>query len=173
VVGNRIKGRRTAMRIFADADVGKKNMLFGIALFVILGVGVGVPLTIDFLGGSTLGDQYQTWKVVHGYAVFLSFVNYFFGLSIDRLNLTRLQKEVASWSFLLAGLSGGLARPVLVLTSTFNDFGIYASLAETVFITLGTIAFVIGQIRREKPAERTATLPGRDATPFGPTHRPA
>ena len=53
---------------------------------------VGVPLTVDFLGGSMLtGEQYPLWKVVHGYGVFLSFINFFFGLCVDRLSLSRQQ----------------------------------------------------------------------------------
>ena len=135
-------------KIFADIDVGKKNIAFGITLFVLLGVIVGVPLTVNFFGGSVLTtSQYQTWKVVHGYGVFLSFINYFFGLLIDRLELTKQQKEVSSWSFLVAGLIGGVTRMILVLTSALDEFGIYASLGETVFFALGTIIFVRGQIR--------------------------
>lgn len=158
------------MWLLADSDIGRKNVLFGIALFLILGVGLGIPLTMDFLGGSTLGDQYQPWKVVHGYAVFLSFINYFFGLSIDRWNLTRLQKETASWSFLIAGLFGGLARPLLLLTSTLDTLGIYVSLGETVFISLGTIVYLIGQTRGKTQTERPATRPGREAAGYGSTH---
>lgn len=145
--------------LFANADVGRKNILFGIALFLILGVVVGIPLTIDFFGGSILTlEQYQTWKVVHGYGVFLSFINYFFGLLIDRLEMTRQQKEIASWSFLIAGLIGGVIRMILVLASALNEFGIYASLGETVCFVLGTIIFVRGQVK-EKPGtllEQTA-----------------
>lgn len=134
--------------IFAGADVGRKNMVLGIALFLILGVVVGIPLTINFFGGSVLTtDQYQTWKVVHGYGVFLGFINYFVGLSIDRLALSRQQKEISSWSFLIAGLVGGVARMILVLLSALSDFGIYASLGETAFIVLGTVVFLVGQIR--------------------------
>jgi hypothetical protein len=137
-------------KIFADIDVGKKNIVFGITLFVLLGVIVGVPLTINFFGGSVLtSTQYQTWKVVHGYGVFLSFINYFFGLVIDRLELTRQQKEISSWSFLIAGLIGGVTRMILVLTSTLNEFGIYASLGESVCFVLGTIIFVRGQIKEK------------------------
>jgi hypothetical protein len=146
-------------KIFADIDVGKKNIAFGITLFVLLGVIVGVPLTVNFFGGSVLTtSQYQTWKVVHGYGVFLSFINYFFGLLIDRLELTKQQKEVSSWSFLVAGLIGGVTRMILVLTSTLDEFGIYASLGETVFFALGTIIFVRGQISGKVGSllERTA-----------------
>lgn len=146
-------------RILTGVDVGRKNILFGIALFTILGVVVGIPLTIDLFGGSILsGDQYQTWKVVHGYGVFLSFINYFFGLIIDRLELTKQQKEISSWSFLIAGLIGGVTRMILVLVSALNEFGIYASLGETVFFIIGTIILVRGQMKG-KPGnllERTA-----------------
>ena len=146
-------------KIFADIDVGKKNIAFGITLFVLLGVIVGVPMTVNFFGGSVLTtSQYQTWKVVHGYGVFLSFINYFFGLLIDRLELTKQQKEFSSWSFLIAGLIGGMTRMILVLTSALDEFGIYASLGETVFFALGTIIFVRGQIRGKVGSllERTA-----------------
>lgn len=146
-------------RIFADADVGRKNVVFGVVLFLILGVVVGIPLTINLLGGSILtSDQYQTWKVVHGYSVFLAFINYFLGLSIDRPQMPKQQKEIVSWSFLAAGLIGGVIRMILVLMSSLNVFGIYASLAETVFFIVGTIIFVRGQMK-EGPSnllERTA-----------------
>lgn len=134
--------------VFGAADVGRKNIVFGIALFLLLGVVVGIPLTINLFGGSILTDsQYQIWKVVHGYGLFLGFINYFFGLSIDRWNLTRRQKELSSWSLIIAGLFGGVTRMALVLVSALSAFGLYASLGETVFITLGTVIFVLGQFR--------------------------
>jgi hypothetical protein len=112
---------------------------------------VGIPLTINFLGGSVLtSEQYQAWKVVHGYGVFLAFINYFFGLLIDRVDLTRQQKEVASWSFLIAGLFGAITRMILLLLSALGTFGLYASLGETIFISLGTIVFVFGQLRGQR-----------------------
>jgi hypothetical protein len=137
--------------IFVNTAVGKKNIGFGIGLFLILGIVVGVPLTIDLFGGSMLSqEQYQTWKVVDGYGVFLAFINYFFGLCIDRLNLARTQKEISSWSFLLAGIIGGLVRMILVLTSSLNEFGIYASLGESACFIIGTLIFVRGQLN-ERP----------------------
>jgi hypothetical protein len=142
-------------RIFASAEVGRKNILFGMALFLILGVVVGIPLTVDLLGGSLLtAAQYQTWKVIHGYGVFLAFVNFFFGYCIDRLNLTRKQKEISSWSFLIAGLVGGIGRSVLFLLSIQGGLGSYTvSLIETMGFVLGTFIFVRGQIK-----ERSAQL---------------
>ena len=138
-------------RIFANTDVGRKNIGFGIALFLVLGVVVGIPLTIDFFGGSILtSDQYQTWKIVHGYGVFLAFINYFFGLYIDRMDLAREQKEISSWSFLLAGLIGGGVRMILVLFSALDELGLYASLAETALFVIGTFVFVRGQLRQRQ-----------------------
>lgn len=134
--------------IFAEVQVGRKNMAFGIALFLVFGVMLGIPLTIDLFGGSVLStDQYQAWKVVHGYGIFLGLINYFFGLMIDRVNLTPRQKQVSAWSLLMAGLFGAVGRMTLVLLSAMSAYGLYASLAETVFITLGTAIFVLGQIR--------------------------
>lgn len=142
-------------RIFADADVGRKNIAFGIGLFLILGVVVGVPLTVDLFGGSLLTSaQYQDWKVLHGYGVFLAFVNFFFGHCIDRLNLTRRQKEISSWSFVIAGLAGSIGRSVLLLLSSLSGFGSYtASLVETMGFVIGTFIFVGGQIK-ERPAQQ-------------------
>jgi hypothetical protein len=134
--------------MFAGVQVGKKNIVFGIGLFIILAFGFGVPLTINFLGGSVLTrDQYQIWKVVHGYGIFLGFINYFFGLIVDRLGLSHQQKELSSWAFLAAGLFGGVGRMILALLSAISLFGLYLSLGETVFIALGTIIFVLGQAR--------------------------
>jgi len=135
-------------KMFAGVQVGKKNMVFGIGLFILLAFGFGVPLTINFLGGSVLThDQYQTWKVVHGYGIFLGFINYFFGLIVDRLGLSHQQKELSSWAFLAAGLFGGVGRMILALLSAISPLGLFLSLGETVFIALGTIIFVLGQSR--------------------------
>jgi len=136
-------------RFFADADVGRKNIAFGTVLFIILGVVIGIPLTVDLLGGSMLTDaQYQTWKVLHGYGVFLAFVNFFFGHCIDRLNLSRRQKEISSWSFVVAGFVGGIGRPVLFLLSVSGGLGSYMiSLIETVGFVLGTFVFIRSLIK--------------------------
>jgi membrane protease YdiL (CAAX protease family) len=141
-------------RIFAGVDVGRKNIGFGIVLFLILGVVVGIPLTVDLFGGSMLTEsQYQTWKVLHAYGVFTAFVNFFFGYCIDRLSINKQQKEIASWSFLVAGLVGGIGRPVLFLLSSFGGIGSYTiSLIETVGFVVGTFIFVRGQIK-EHPAQ--------------------
>jgi hypothetical protein len=145
--------------IFTNVDVGRKNIGFGLALFLTLGVVAGIPLTIDLFGGSILSaDQYQTWKVAHGYGVFLSFINYFFGLLVDRLELTRQQKEISSWSFLIAGLIGGATRMILVLFSALDEFGIYASLGESICFALGTLLFVRGQMK-----EKAGSLPEHPA----------
>jgi hypothetical protein len=147
--------------IFADADVGRKNILFGMGLFLILGVVVGIPLTVDLLGGSLLtAAQYQTWKVIHGYGVFLAFVNFFFGHCVDRLDLSRRQKEISSWSFVIAGLSGGIGRSVLFLWSSLGGFGSYtASLVETVGFVLGTYLFVRGQIKERQTQRLEGSAP--------------
>jgi len=142
--------------IWASVDVGRKNIVFGIALFLALGVVVGVPLTVDLFGGSMLSDtQYQTWKVVHAYSVFLATVNGFFGLAIDRLDLSRRQKELASWSILVAALFGGVGRSLLVLLGALDEFGLVASLGEVTLITLGTAMLLAGEVRlRSRPKGR-------------------
>jgi len=139
--------------IFANTDVGRKNIGFGMALFLILGVVVGIPLTGNLLGGSMVtAAQYQAWKVIHGYGVFLAFVNFFFGYCIDRLNLTRRQKEISSWSFVIAGLFGGIGRSALFLFSLSGGFGSYtASFIETMGFVAGTFIFVLGQVK-ERPS---------------------
>jgi hypothetical protein len=135
-------------RIFGGADVGRKNIVLGIALFLVLGVGVGIPLTINMFGGSVLSSEaYRTWKVIHAYGVFQAFINYLFGLIIDRLALTRQQKEISSWSIALAGLIGGAGRMILVWLGALADFGLIASLAETVLMVVGGGLFLLGQVR--------------------------
>ena len=131
-------------KIYAGTDVGKKNIIFGVVLFLFLGVLVGVPLTVDLFGGSMLTDsQYQTWKVLHAYGVFTAFINIFFGFLVDRMSLGKQQLEIASWSFLIAGLVGGLGRPVLFLLSVPGPVGSYVvSLVETVGFVVGTYIFV-------------------------------
>ena len=121
-------------QIFAGVDVGRKNIVFGVVLFLLVGVLVGIPLTVGLFGGSMLTEnQYQTWKVLHAYGVFLAFINFFFGFLVDRMSLDRRQLEIASWSFLIAGLFGGFGRPVLFLLSVPGSIGSYAiSLIETV-----------------------------------------
>ena len=136
-------------KILAGTDVGRKNIVFGVALFLVLGIVVGVPLTVDLFGGSMLTEsQYQTWKVLHAYGVFLAFVNFFFGFLVDRMSLGRRQLEIASWSFLVAGLVGGIGRSALFLLSVPGSIAGYAiSLIETVGFVAGTFIFVRGQMR--------------------------
>ena len=131
-------------KVLAGVDVGKKNVVFGVVLFLVLGVVVGVPLTVDLFGGSMLSEsQYQAWKVLHAYAVFTAFINFFFGFLVDRMSLGRRQLEIASWSFLVAGLVGGVGRPVLFLFSVSEPVASYAiSLIETVGFVVGTLLFV-------------------------------
>jgi membrane protease YdiL (CAAX protease family) len=140
-------------KFFAGIDVGRKNIVFCVVLFLVLGVLVGIPLTVDLFGGTMLTDsQYQTWKVLHAYGVFTAFVNFFFGYCIDRQKLTRQQKEIASWSFLVAGIVGGIGRPILFLLSVPGSTGSYAiDLIETVGFVIGTFIFLYGQIK-ERPA---------------------
>jgi membrane protease YdiL (CAAX protease family) len=139
-------------KIFAGVDVGRKNIVFGFVLFLVLGVLVGIPLTVGLFGGSMLTEsQYQTWKVLHAYGVFTAFVNFFFGYCIDRQNLTKQQKEIASWSFLVAGIVGGLGRPVLFLLSIDDVVGSYlVDLIETVGFVIGTFIFVYGLIKERR-----------------------
>ena len=140
-------------KIFAGVDVGRKNIIFGVVLFLLLGVLVGIPLTVDLFGGSMLTDsQYQTWKILHAYGVFTAFVNIFFGYCIDRQTLTGGQKQTASWAFLLAGIVGGVGRPVLFLLSPDNVIGSYLiSFIETAGFVIGTFIFFYGRMK-ERPA---------------------
>ena len=141
-------------KIFAGVNVGRKNILFGIALFLILGVVIGAPLTVDLFGGSLFTEaQYQAWKVLHAYGVFLAFVNFFFGYLIDRLSISMQQKEIASWSFVAAGLVGGIGRPALFLLGALGGWGSYSiSLIETVGFVLGTFLFLRGRVK-EHPVQ--------------------
>jgi hypothetical protein len=140
-------------KLFAGVQIGRKNIAFGIGLFILLGFGFGIPLTVNLFGGSVLTqDQYQVWKVVHGYGIFLGFINYFFGLTIDRLRLSDRQKELSSWAFLLAAVFGGVIRMILAILSAMNEFGRYASLGETIFISLGTVIFILGESRMRNTA---------------------
>jgi len=142
-------------KIFAGVDVGKKNIIFGIVLFLILGVVVGTPLTVGLLGGSMLTEsQYQTWKVLHAYGVFTAFVNIFFGFLVDRMNLDRRELEIASWSFLVAGLVGGIGRPVLFLLSVSGVWAGYViDLIETLGFVIGTFIFVLGRLQGSEPRQ--------------------
>lgn len=138
-------------KIFLGVDVGRKNIILGVVLFLILGVGIGIPLTVDLFGGSMLTEtQYQTWKVLHAYGVFTAYVNIFFGYSIDRQSLSRRQKEIASWSFLVAGIVGGIGRPILFLLLSEGVIGSYlVSLIETMGFVVGTFIFLYGLIKKQ------------------------
>jgi hypothetical protein len=61
-----------------------------------------------------------------------------------------VQKEIVSWSFLVAGVVGGMGRMTLVLLSSLDEFGRYASLLETVLFVLGTIVLVRGQMQQKQ-----------------------
>ena len=149
-------------KMFAGVQIGRKNIVTGVGIFILLGFGFGIPLTVNLFGGSLLTqDQYQVWKVVHGYGVFLGFINYFFGLTIDRLRLTEGQKELSSWAFVIAAVFGGAIRMILAILGALSTFGRYASLGETIFISLGTLIFLFGQSQSLK-AGLTGKLAGRN-----------
>ena len=40
---------------------------------------------------------------------------------------------------------------ILVLMSALSEFGLYASLGEVIFISLGTLIFLLGQSRGQNP----------------------
>ncbi len=135
--------------ILGNADIGRKNIWLGLILFLVLGVVIGMPLSVDMFGGSLLtSEQYQSWKVIHGYSVFLAFINYFLGLAIDQFGMSRRQKEVVSWSFLLAGLVGGAGRMTLALLASLDQLGRPVSLVETALFVLGTVVLVLGQMQQ-------------------------
>ena len=140
-------------KIFAGVDAGRKNIGFGLVLFLILGVLGGIPLTVDLMGGSLLSaSQYQALKVLHAYGVFLAFVNFFFGYCVDRLNLTRPQKELSSWLFVIAGLFGGIGRSILFLAPLPGvAAGYIISFIETAGFAIGTFIFLRGQLQ-QRPA---------------------
>jgi len=139
-------------KIFADTKVGRKNIGLGIVQFLILGVLAGIPLTVDLFGGSWLtSEQYQTWKVLHAYAVFGAFVNFFLGYCIDRVKLSNREKEISSWSFAIAGLVGGFGRAALfMLAMWYAPYSYAASLIETVGFVLGTFVFVRGLLNEQR-----------------------
>jgi hypothetical protein len=134
-------------KIFGSVQVGRKNIVFGIALFLFLGVVIGVPLTVDLFGGAILTDsQHQAWKILHAYGVFLAFINFFIGYCVDRLSVSKRQKEIASWAFIVAGLVGALGRSALVLLSATGGVWSYAiSLIETLGFVIGTFIFIRAQ----------------------------
>ena len=58
--------------LLLDAPVAKRNILVGAFLFLISAVVIGVPLTLTFFGVPVLSaEQYELWKVVHGYGISL------------------------------------------------------------------------------------------------------
>jgi hypothetical protein len=146
-------------KIFAGIDVGRKNIIFSFVLFLILGVVVGTPLTFGLFGGSMMSEsQYQTWKVLHAYGVFTAFVNFFFGFLVDRMRLGRQELEIASWSFLVAGLVGGVGRPVLFMLSVQGVWAGYViDLIETLGFVLGTFIFVRGRLQVSEPQQSAMT----------------
>lgn len=143
-------------QIFAGTEAGKKNIGFGLALFIIFGVLMGIPLTVDMLGGSMLPEgEYLAWKVIHAYGVFLAFVNFFFGYCVDRTSLSRSEKEIASWSFIVAGLAGAFGRATLLALSATGGTGSYLfSLLETVGFVIGSFLFIRGLVKEKAPLAR-------------------
>lgn len=142
----------------ALTQVGRKNILFGAFLFLLFAVGMGIPLTINLFGGTALtAEQYQLWKVVHGYGLFLGVINVFLGASMNNLRLSSGQKEILSWSFIIAAAFGGIVRLALVLLSAYEAWHLLPSLGEAVFFSIGLVLFVYGWNRSGDLAEKTRT----------------
>jgi hypothetical protein len=138
---------------FSVTPVGRKNIIFGAFLFLLFAFVVGVPLTLDFFGLSVMSsERYELWKVVHAYGIFLGVVNFLLGTSVDKLSISDRQKEVVSWSFVVAGLFGAVGRMILVLVRAYEDWHLLASLGEVVFFSVGLAICIYGWIRETKPA---------------------
>ena len=140
--------------LLVDAQVGKKNIIFGALLFLIFALLIGIPLTLNFFGIPVLStEQYQLWKVIHGYGIFLGVINFLLGLKVDQLSISGRQKEVLSWSFLIAGLFGAAVRGTLALLAVYENWHLLASLGETVFFTVGLVILIYGWAAKKKLAE--------------------
>lgn len=140
----------------SEMQAGRKNILFGAFLFLLFAVGMGIPLTINLFGGSALSsEQYQLWKVVHAYGLFLGVINLFLGTSINNLRLSSGQKELLSWSFIIAALFGAIARMALVLIAAYEAWHLLPSLGEAVFFSIGLVLFVYGLNRSGDRVEKT------------------
>ena len=138
--------------LLLDTQIGKKNIVFGAFIFLLFAVVIGVPLTLNFFGIPVLSaDQYELWKVVHGYGIFLAVINYLLGTKVDELHISDRQKEILSWSFIIAGLFGAIGRMTLILLAAYENWHLFASLGETVFFSLGLVIFVYGWTRKNKP----------------------
>ena len=137
--------------LFADSPIGRKNIIFGAFLFLLFALAVGIPLTLDFLGASVLSDkQYQLWKVVHGYGIFLGVINYFLGTNLDQLRLSGRQKEMLSWSFIVAGFFGAIVRMAFALLDVYDDWVLFASSVEAASFSVGLALFIYGWSGKKK-----------------------
>lgn len=148
--------------LLQDTQIGKRNIIFGVLLFLLFALVIGIPLTLNFFGVRVLSDeQYEIWKVVHGYGIFLAVINCFLGTVVDGLRLSHGQKDLLSWSFIIAGVFGALGRMALVLLGLLEDWHLLASLGEVVFFVVGLALFVYGWTRKTGVAfegeQRTAT----------------
>lgn len=140
----------------SEMRVGRKNILFGAFLFLLFAVCMGIPLTINLFGGSALSaEQYELWKVVHAYGLFLGVINVFLGTSINNLQLSRGQKELLSWSFIIAALFGAIVRMALVLLAVYDTWHLVPSFGEAVFFSIGLALFVYGLSRAGDQIETT------------------
>jgi hypothetical protein len=140
--------------LLADAQVGKKNIIFGALLFLIFAVVIGIPLTLNFFGVTVLSaEQYQLWKVIHAYGLFLGVINFLLGMKLDQLSISGRQKEALSWSFIIAGLFGAVVRMTLALLAIYENWHLLASLGETVFFTVGLAILIYGWARKKELAQ--------------------
>lgn len=150
--------------LFSDTLIGKRNIIFGVFLFLLFAFGIGVPLTLNFFGISVLSaEQYELWKVVHGYGIFLAVINCLLGASVDDLRISDGQKKALSWSFIIAGLFGAVVRMSLVLLAAYEDWHLLASLGEVVFFSVGLAIFIYGWARKKGLA--WPSEPGTEARP--------
>lgn len=157
--------------LFLDTRIGKKNIIFGVFLFLLFALVIGIPLTLNFFGVRVLTDeQYEIWKVVHGYGIFLAVINCFLGTAVDDLRISHGQKEVVSWSFIVAGVFGALVRMALVLLGLLEEWHLLASLGEVVFFSIGLALFVYGWTRKKGIAWTGEPATGTQARAGGSSH---
>lgn len=114
--------------------IGRKNAVFGAALFSFWAL-FYVVLWLSGISLDSLNSR-ATLKTVHAYGLFLGTINYFFGFLINNLKNSNRNKQIASYSFILAGVLTGLIKATKFSGIAFTG---------DIFFALGLLIFIKGK----------------------------
>jgi len=129
------------------ADIGRANIRFGwlwILLFTVFGGFLEVKLLDEVWAEQFLAPTRALWRSAHVHGLLLSFYNLFYGIQIDRTNLSERAKRGGS----VHAIIGAIVLPVALFFSAFYQPLRYLAALGGLAVIASAAVMVKGQLER-------------------------